>query len=146
MEFEDALFSWVSTQATLTALIGTPPAAVRFFKLRIPQGGKSPAIVQQRSGADRQRLACRIDGAVKISLQLDFYAREADTVAELAKAFRQALRPDVANFPLEMGTGDSPAVSVKVKDAMLENEFDGEDEEPGLVRRTQFWSFWIREP
>lgn len=35
--------------------------------------------------------------------------------------------------------------SVKVKDAFLVNEFDLDDPEPGLYRRSQSWRFWYVE-
>ncbi len=146
MEFEDALFEWVATQSTITALIGAPPAAVRFFKLRIENGAKLPAIVQQRSGTSRQSLQCAVDGAVSISLQVDFYAPTWKAMKEAARAFRLALRPGNVTYPFYMGEGDSPSVGVKVKAATLETEFDGEDPDPGLARRTQLWTFWVWEP
>lgn len=147
MELENALFAWVKTQVTLTDILGVAPAATRFFEDQIPAGGKTPASVQQRTGTERQALSCTIDGAVRISLQVDHYARTKDQVKALAKAFRVALRPENAGFPVFMGgNGDSPSDGIKVKDAFLDNEFDADDIEPGLLRRTQLWSFWIREP
>src|SRR5687767_13168694 len=124
MELEDALFKWVSTQAGVTAFIGAAPQAVRFHKLKIPQGGKTPAMVQQRSGTARQELQCKLDGAVAISLQVDTYATTWAQMAACSRAFARALRRDVATYPIWMGDGDSPTVAVKVKAATLENEFD----------------------
>jgi hypothetical protein len=146
MEFEDALFKWVSDQATVTAHIGAAPQAVRFHKLKIPQGGKTPAMVQQRSGTGRQELQCSTDGAVAIQLQVDTYARDWASMAAASRAFARALRRDAVTYPLWMGDGDSPAAGVKVKAAILDNEFDLDDPEPGLCRRTQLWTFWIWEP
>lgn len=146
MELEDALFAWVSTQPTLTAWIGAPPLAVRLFKGKIPQAAKLPCIVQQRSNTGREALFCKVDGAVRISQQLDVYGKDWASMAALSKAIRVALRPDVIAYPFYMVTGDSPAVSLKVKAATLENEFDSDDPEPGLSRRTQLWTFWVWEP
>lgn len=145
MELEDALFKWVTTQATITGHIGAPPNQVRLFKGKAPQGTKTPFIVQQRNGLDRQDLYCGTDGAVPVSLQIDHYAKDWPSMAAMARAFDRALRPGLVTFPIWMGDGDSPAVAVKVKHAKLENEFDGEDPNPGLARRTQLWTFWIWE-
>lgn len=146
MELEDALFKWVQDQPTITGFIGAPPQRTRFFKLKVPQGEKFPACVVQRSGTGRQELQCATDGAVAVSLQVDHYAKTWPEMAALGKAFRHALRRDVATYPIWMGDGDSPAVAVKVKAAFVENEFDLDDPEPGLLRRTQLWTFWIYEP
>lgn len=146
MEFEDALFKWVATQPSITGLIGAAPQQVRFHKLQIPQSGKTPAMVQQRSGARRQELYCKEDGAVAISMQIDSYARSWPEMAATAKAFRRALRKDNATYPLLMGEGDSPATAIRVKAATCETEFDFSDPEPGLYRRTQIWTFWVFEP
>lgn len=150
MELEDALFKWVKTQSALTALIGASPERVRFYHGAAPQGTRSPFVVQQRSGLDVQTLACRIDGAVAVALQVDFYSSTAESMRSVARAFRTQLKPDNVNgtlgYPVWMGDGDSPSVAVKVKAAILENEFDGVDPDPGLHRRTQLWTFWIWEP
>lgn len=145
MEFEEALHGWIAQQAPLVALLGETHR-LRFFKLKIPQGSKMPAMVQQRGGADRQYRACRIDGAVAITMQIDHYAKNWQDMAALARTFRAALDPQVVAFPILMGPGDSPPTGVRVKAAMIENEFDLEDPDPGLMRRTQTWTFWIVEP
>lgn len=145
MEFEEALHGWVAQQAAIVALIGETNR-VRFFKLKVEQGSKYPAMVQQRSGADRQYRACRIDGAVGVSMQIDHYAKTWKQMAELARTFRESLDPRTVAFPILMGPGDSPPTGVRVKAAMIDNEFDLDDPEPGLLRRTQLWTFWIVEP
>lgn len=146
MELEDALFKWVSLQATITANIGAPPQVVRLFKGKAPQGTKTPFMVQQLNGRDGQQLYCREDGAVQKSIQIDTYAKDWASMAATAKSLRDALLRPAVPYPIWMGDGDSPAVAVKVKAANLENEFDGEDPNPGLSRRTQLWTFWIWEP
>lgn len=152
MELEDALFKWVQTQSTITSHIGpaSPGQPCRLYKLKAPQKTAGPFMVMQRSGADRQYLACGIDGAVPVSLQIDSYAPTWAAAAAAARAFQRALRPDAVNsgagYPVWMGDGDSPSVAVKVKLAAIDNEFDGEDPDPGLARRTQLWTFWIWEP
>jgi hypothetical protein len=146
VEFEDALFKFTAQQLPVTAFIGAAPQATRMFKLKVPQGARFPAIVMTRDGAPRQNLYCSVDGAVRVSMRIDHYAKEWATMAALAKAFRRSLNPEVNAYPIWMGDGDSPSVAVKVKSASLENEFDLDDPEPGLHRRVQLWQFWIFEP
>lgn len=145
-EFEDALFQWVTTQPTVTSYIGNPPGVSRFFKLKQPQGTKIPSMTQQRNGREGQQLYCGPDGAVLIQLSIDFYAKDWPSMAGLAKAFRRALNPNPSPYPLLMGSGDSPGAQMRVKSATLNNEFDTDDPEPGICRRTQFWDFWVWEP
>jgi hypothetical protein len=146
VEFEDALFKFTTAQAPVTAFIGAAPQATRFFKLKAPQGTKAPFSVMTRDGAPRQNLPCGVDGAVRLSFRIDHYAKDWATMAALAKAFRRSLNPELVTYPVWMGDGDSPTVAVKVKAAALENEFDLDDPEPGLLRRVQLWQFWIHEP
>lgn len=148
MELEDALFAWAKTQAGIVANIGVPGGRLRFFKLKVPQGEKFPASVMQRSGTEEQALQCGPDGAVRIALQVDHYGKTWETMAATAKEFRRALRGDVVPFPIIMGLGgdESPSAFVKVKQATLENQFDLDDPDPGLFRRTQLWTFWVWEP
>lgn len=145
MELEDALHHWVSQQATLTAIL-SETNRIRFFKTKIPQGSKFPAMVQQRVGTGRQYRSCRVDGAVRVTMQIDHYGKNTQTAVPLANAFRESLDPRTVQFPLWMGTGDSPSVGVKVRGAFIENELDLDDPEPGLMRRSQTWTFWIVEP
>lgn len=146
MELEDALFKFVSEQAAITAIIGAPPGIVRFHKLKIPQGSPMPALAQQRSGSPRGYAQCGRDGAVRVSMQIDSYAKRWADMAALAGAVREALDPYPSPYPIWMGEGDSPSTAVRVKSAQLDNEFDLDDPEPGLLRRTQLWSIWIFQP
>lgn len=142
MELEEALHAWAANQTELAALLAEPNR-FRLYKGVLEQKTKQPASVQQRSGADRQFRSCTVDGAVAISLQLDHYAKTWSEMALLAKTWRQALSPDNLSYPLYMG---GPAgVGVKVKAAELTNEFDLDDPEPGLFRRSQLWQFWVFE-
>jgi hypothetical protein len=146
MQLEDALFGWVRGRPTITQYIGSGPGPIgtRFFKLKIPQGSKFPAMVQQGAGLQTQQLACGVDGTVRITLQIDHYARSWAEMAALGTAFRRALERE-QTYPVQMGEGDSPDDSVRVKSAKIENQFDLDDPEPGLFRRSQTWSFWIWE-
>jgi hypothetical protein len=132
---EEGFHAWAESQTELAALLGEPNR-FRLFKLQVPKNAKMPSSVQQRSGTGRQRRGCTIDGAVEINLQLDHYGKTWQEAVAVAEAFRIALHE--LQFPVMMGT-------VKVKDATCENEFDLDDPEPGLYRRSQSWSFWFFE-
>lgn len=146
MELEQALFRFVSGVPAITQYIGAAPQPVRMFQGKAPQGVKSPFIIQQRSGSQGADTYCGVDGSVRVSLQVDHYAKTWPEMAALGKAFWRALRKDAIDYPFQMGEGDSPDDSVRVKGAFMVNEFDSLDPDPGLQRRTQLWSFWIWEP
>lgn len=145
-ELEDVLFQWAGAQPTITQYIGAAPLEVRFYKLKAPQKSKTPHIIQQRSGGTQDQVYCGPDGAVRIQLQVDHYAMTWAEMAGLAKAFRRALNPNPSPYPAYLGSGNSPGVQLRVKSAVCDNEFDSDDSDPGLFRRTQFWSFWVFEP
>jgi len=132
---EQALFAWANAQTEVAALIGEP-ARLRFFKLTVPQRAHMPSAVQQRTGTQRQQLQCRVDRTVQATIQIDHYGKSQQGAGELGDVFRTALHGET--FPVMMG-------SVKVKDAFCLNEFDLDDPEPGLYRRSQSWRFWYVE-
>lgn len=142
MELEDALHSWASGHTELAALIGEPNR-FRLFKGLLEQKTRQPASVQQRSGTGRQTRSCTVDGAVAVSLRLDHYGKTWQQMTELARAWRLALSPDNVSYPVYMG--GVVGVGLKVKAAVLDNEFDLDDPDPGLFRRCQLWTFWIFE-
>lgn len=133
MSLEESLHDWAESQTELVALLGEAER-FRFFKLKIPDKSKTPASVQQRSGRNGQQLYCGPDGAIEVTLQLDHYARTWPAMKQLAETWRMALQD--LEYPVMMG-------SVRVKVATLENEFDLDDPEPGLFRRSQSWTFWV---
>lgn len=135
MTLEEALFSWASAQTELQSLLGEPDR-LRFYKLQVPKQSRMPATVIQRAGTGRQVANCGTVGTVSLTLQVDHYAKSWDAMNQVAEAFRIALHAQ--EFPVMMGT-------VKVKAATLTNEFDLDDPEPGLYRRSQSWSFWFVE-
>jgi hypothetical protein len=132
---EQAIFGWANEQTEIVALLGEP-ARLRLFKLTVPQRAHMPSSVLQRTGTQRQQLQCRTDRTVQATLQFDHYGKSQQVAAEVAEVFRLALHAIV--FPVMMG-------GVKVKDAFLVNEFDLDDPEPGLYRRSQSWRFWYVE-
>lgn len=143
MELEDVLFQWAATQPTVTQFIGGPPGTVRLYKLKQPQGTKTPSMTVTREGRGAQELYCGEDGALRVDLRIDHYAKDWATMAALAKAWKRALKPDPSPYPMYMGGGDSPGELVRVKSVALVNEFDLDDPEPGICRRSQLWTFWI---
>lgn len=135
MMLEQALFGWANGQTEIVALLGDP-ARLRLFKLTVQQRANMPSSVMQRTGTQRQQLQCRVDRTVQATMQIDHYAKTQQAAAQVADVFRTALHG--ITFPVMMG-------SVKVKDAFLVNEFDLDDPEPGLYRRSQSWRFWYVE-
>lgn len=135
MTLEQALFGWANEQTEIVALLGDP-ARLRLFKLTVQQRANMPSSVMQRTGTQRQQLQCRVDRTVQATMQIDHYAKTQQAAAQVADVFRIALHG--ITFPVMMG-------SVKVKDAFLVNEFDLDDPEPGLFRRSQSWRFWYVE-
>lgn len=135
MTLEQSLYGWANEQTEIAALLGDP-ARLRLFKLTIAQRAHMPASVMQRTGSARQQLQCGIDRTVQATIQIDHYDKSQQGAATVAEAFRVALH--AVSFPVMMG-------SVKVKDAFLVNEFDLDDPEPGLYRRSQSWRFWYVE-
>lgn len=145
MEFEQALTEWARTVPAIVTLIGEANR-LRLYKLKGQQAQRQPSIVIQRGGAGRQYRSCGRDGAVQITLQVDHYAKDWQGMAALAKTWRAAL--EAASYPFWMaGSPDDspPGAGVKVKSATCDNEFDLEDPDPGLVRRSQSWTFWVFE-
>lgn len=139
MELEEGLFAWANQQTEIAALIGEP-AGLRFFKLVIPQQRTTPATVLQRSGTSRSITQCGTIRLASATLQLDHYATTWQAASRLAAVFREVLleREGMRKYPRNMGT-------VEVRSATLQNEFDLDDPEPGLYRRSQSWDFWYVE-
>lgn len=135
MTLEQGIFNYATAQAEIQALL-KEPERTRFFRLTVPQSSKMPSTVQQRTGTQRQQLQCRIDRTVQATIQVDHYARSQQAAGELGQVFMAVLH--AATFPVMMG-------SIKVKDAFCVNEFDLDDPEPGLYRRSQSWRFWYVE-
>lgn len=129
---EQGLFEWAASQSSITALLGSNP--LRFYKLLAPPATRQPATTYQRAGIARSRTLC---GTIKLAfatVQVDHYGKTWEEAAGVAEAFRLAL----TDFAGMMG-------EVEVKESTLENEFDLDDPEPGLFRRSQSWSFWFVE-
>lgn len=135
MTLEDGLFTFAAAQTELVALLGEP-TKFRFYKRKVEQGSKMPAMVMQRVGRETQRIQCGVDKTVGLTMQIDHYGKTHQEADGVGDAFRVLMQSQ--DFPVMMGT-------VKVKSADLTNEFDLDDPEPGLLRRSQSWSIWFVE-
>jgi hypothetical protein len=128
MSFEASLFSYLSTNAGITALV-----VKRVYPGIIPQSGVQPCIVYNKQGRDRQQLFCGVDGLLMTRVEIDSYATTYLQSVTLANAVTAALE----NFEGDMSGTEVPKV-------FLENEIDLSDIEPGLYRQSQSWAFWHR--
>lgn len=109
----------------------------RVFPLVMPQRKQGeepvvPCIVYEVPDVARQVTYCGTNGLTKTLIRLDCYSPSYDDTIDLAKKLFLALR----DFRGALGG------IVDVRAASLETEFDVQDIEPGLYRRSQSWTFW----
>lgn len=128
MTMEASLFSYLSTNAGITAIIGT-----RVYPGIIPQSGVQPCIVYNKQSRTRQQLFCGTDGLLSTRLEIDCYADSYIKSVALANAVTAALQ----DFSGNMAGTEVPRI-------FLENEIDLSDIEPGLYRQSQTWAMWHR--
>lgn len=133
MMLEQGLYEYAAAQTDIAAIIGQPDK-LRLEKLVVPQHSRFPCSVMQRTGTTRDQIACGTSRLLQATVQIDHYAKTWKGAAELAEAFRLAL----TDFAGMMG-------DVEVRNVTLQNEFDLDDPEPGLYRRSQSWLFWFTE-
>jgi hypothetical protein len=132
---EDDLPGFLTDDSDVAALVITGSLS-RIFPLVIPQHlwgevTKLPCLVYQRDGSGRGSTYCSQDTLIWATFQFDCYARTEAQMRQLARAIRLRLQ----NFRGMMG-------DTEVRIALLENDFDGLDPDPGLYRRTQRWVIW----
>ena len=133
MTIEDALHTILAADTDLLALIGEPDL-VRIFRGVAPPGTRAPYLSITRSTTTGIQGLCGTAGTEFVLEQIDAYGKTEDERDNLARAVFLRLR----DFSGTIGT-------VKIKDATRQNEFDVEDPEPGLYRRTQSWAIWYIE-
>lgn len=133
MILEQAIYRWAQGITEISALLGQG-SRLRLTKLTVPQASAMPASVIQRTGTNRSKTACGTINLVQAAVQIDHYGKDWQTAIAVAEVFRLAL----SDFAGMMG-------AVQIKDAALVNEFDLDDPEPGLYRRSQSWSIWYLE-
>jgi hypothetical protein len=130
---EDGVYAYAASITEIAALIGEP-AGLRFTKMVVPQRSGFPASVMQRTGTVRDQTYCGTVRLLQATLQFDHYAKKWDEAVATAEVFRLAF----TDFAGMMG-------GVEVRSVVLQNEFDLDDPEPGLYRRSQSWLFWYVE-
>lgn len=131
MSIKRALYTYLSTHASVTALAGD-----RVYPEIIPDQvfdavSKRPCVVYRRSSADRRKTFCGTDTLVASSFAVDCYARTYDGAETLAAAVRSAL----TDFRGDMS-------GITVKDVALSSDFDLLDLEPGLFRVSLGFDIW----
>lgn len=134
MSLKRGLYSWLTAQAGITAIAGD-----RIWPEVIPQqdfdqASKRPCLVFSREAAERERTFCGTQALLVSRMRIDAYARTYDGAEQLAQAVRSALT-DYAGL---MG-------STTVQDAVLEQDFDLMDLEPGLFRVSLVFAIWHTE-
>lgn len=132
---EPNLFEYLKSVPSVFELI-----ADRIYEGRIPQhvfesdAGVMNCAVYQRVGGGRGVGYCASDALVPGSYQVDIYALDSVAKTKVARAIRRAL----VDYSGPMG-------AVRVNRVLIETEFDGEEPEPGLERRTQTYTIWYWE-
>lgn len=122
-------------------LAGPEPDEVRVFPLVIPQkvprGRRQvPAVVYTQTNWQGQVMYCGMDDLVLTTLRLDCYAATYDGAYNLGRAVRSLLL-DYSSHSMGPLGGEC-----FVKNVSLDTEFDVQDFEPGLFRKSQSWNFW----
>lgn len=105
---EQALYSRITSDSTIAALIGT-----RFFPNQIPQGQKLPAVIYKQEKGDREHIMAGAVGLVNSQYSITCYAESYSQAKELSEAVRKCL------------DGYSGTVeSVSIEGIFLEDETD----------------------
>lgn len=133
MMLEDGVYQFAEGVSEIAALIGEP-SGLRLHRLVVPRSSGFPCSVLQRTGTSRTQTQCGTIRLLEATMQVDHYGKRWEDAVELAEAFRLAF----TDFAGMMG-------AVEVRDVILQNEFDLDDPEPGLFRRSQSWRFWYVE-
>lgn len=138
MTLEDALHLILSGDTDVAALIGEP-SLYRIWRGVNRQNTRTPYLRMQRTTTTGIKGQCGTAGTEFAAVTIDSYAKTQDQRDQLARAVFLRLRDFSGTIP------DGNGGSIKIKDATRQNEFDLEDPEPGLYRRTQLWGIWYIE-
>lgn len=133
---EPNLKEYLASVPAVAALVGD-----RIYEGRIPQHvfDAREAIldcaVYQRVGSSGRGVGfCETDGLVPGAYQVDVYSMDSVRKTQVARAIRRAL----VDYCGPMG-------AVRVNRVLIETDFDSEEPEPGLERRTQTYTVWYWE-
>lgn len=120
--------TWIKTQATITALIGTGDSC-RCWPRVVPQGATMPVMMFVRTGGDRFRHLSGGTGKARTTFQIYTYGDTADSAESLMKIVIAALD----NF---RGTWDT--ITVNDTQILLGPE-DGEDYPRDNSQAVRYW-------
>jgi hypothetical protein len=132
---EPNFFEYLRAVPNVQALAGD-----RIYAGRIPQhvydsrDRVMDCAVYTRVGGQRGITFCGSEGLVAGQYQLDIYSPDDVRFVQLARAIRRAL----VDYSGPMG-------AVEVKKVFIETDFDSQEAEPGLNRRTQTYTVWYAE-
>lgn len=133
---EPNLFEYLKSVPSVYELIED-----RIYEGRIPQhvfesdARVMDCAVYQRVGGNTRGVGyCSSDALVPAGYQVDIYALDSVAKTKVARAIRRAL----VDYSGPMG-------AVRVNRVLIETEFDSEEPEPGLERRTQTYTIWYWE-
>jgi hypothetical protein len=132
---EPNLFEYLKAVPVVAALIGD-----RIYAGRIPQHvfdsdqRVMDCAVFQKVGSSRGVGFCSSDELVAGQYQIDSYSPDDVRYLHVARAIRRAL----VDYSGPMG-------SVAVRKVFLDTDFDSQEAEPGLNRRTQSYTIWYVE-
>lgn len=126
---DKALFSRLSANATLSALVGA-----RIYPLRLPQNPDLPAVTYQQISGVRESALSEDVGLAHGTFQFDTWALEWTDAREVADAVLGALK-----------RADFTAADVPVLDAILESERALYEEEARVYRVSLDLVVWWRE-
>lgn len=127
---EDSLHLILIAETDIAALVGEPELA-RIFRGVAPEGSRAPYVVLQRVTTTGVQGQCGTAGTEQALEQIDVYAKTQDERDSLARAVFLTLR----DFSGTIG-------GHTIKSATRQNEFDLDEQEPGLYRRSQSWAIW----
>jgi len=126
---EEGLFTYLSTNADVSALIGT-----RVFPLRMPERSTFPAIAYTRISGAREASHSGTSNLANSRVQISCWDRNYLTAKQVAQAVVKAMHA----YSGAMG-------SITVYAAFCEDETDSQDEGTNLHRVIVDFSIWHKE-
>lgn len=132
MTIDDALYSYLSTNAGLIALVST-----RIYPEVLPKGTVQPAVVHQQISGPRIHAMGNDPGLTHPRWQFTVYAGTKLAAKGAAVKLREALQ----NYSGTMGGVDG----VMVQRIYIEDEASGQDPDTGLFYVRQDYTIWHEE-
>ncbi len=133
MTIETALYSYLSTKASITALVST-----RIYPQVAPNDAAYPFITYTIIAGDTSHHMGGASGLVNVSMQIDAWA---DNIPDRESVF-QALRNALDGFTGDMGTENLNIRSCFLSDFSNLNEPNPEGKGLPVVRKSLDFSIW----